>query len=352
MATTDRATPTETFAAGERKPRRRTMPAGRVLIVILVALFVWAMLYAPELKRSAEVGPIGTRRTVVMSLLAPLVWVSDHTRLTDLTDAAARAAGRDPNAAIGGDVNAGVDPLPEPNGPPAKPPKEPVKDTKMREPTVDKQLRIAVVGDSLAQGIGFATEDVFKPYWTEVFKQGRISTGLARLDYFNWMAQMRTIVDRADPDLVVVMVGENDNQGLLYSDGALEQDIGTYEWAGAYQGRVEQFAKVASSRGAHVVWVGLPNERDKGRWDFIQRQDDIFEAVADELPNVGYFDTWDTFAAPDGAYTAFYRDDDRVTEIRAPDGVHFNSDGYDLLMHKVAEFATNEFQLDAKTYGG
>jgi hypothetical protein len=209
-----------------------------------------------------------------------------------------------------------------------------------------------VVGDSLAQGIGFATEDVFKPYWTEVFKQGRISTGLARLDYFNWMAQMRTIVDRADPDLVVVMVGENDNQGLLYSDGALEQDIGTYEWAGAYQGRVEQFAKVASSRGAHVVWVGLPNERDKGRWDFIQRQDDIFEAVADELPNVGYFDTWDTFAAPDGAYTAFYRDDDRVTEIRAPDGVHFNSDGYDLLMHKVAEFATNEFQLDAKTYGG
>ena len=93
------------------------MPAGRVLIVILVALFVWAMLYAPELKRSAEVGPVGTRRTVVMSLLAPLVWVSDHTRLTAAANAAARAAGRDPNAAIGG-VNVGVDPLPEPNGRP------------------------------------------------------------------------------------------------------------------------------------------------------------------------------------------------------------------------------------------
>ena len=264
MATTDQATTTETFAAGERTPRRRTMPAGRVLIVILVALLVWALLYAPELKRSAEVGPLGTRRTVVLSLLAPIVWVSDHTRLTDLTDAAARAAGRDPNAAIGGDVNAGVDPLPDPTGSPGKPPKEPVRDTKMREPTVDKQLRIAVVGDSLAQGIGFATEDVFKPYWTEVFKQGRISTGLARLDYFNWMAQMRTIVDRADPDLIVVMVGENDNQGLLYPDGTLEQDIGTYEWAGAYQGRVEQFAKLATSRGAHVVWVGCRTSGTRG----------------------------------------------------------------------------------------
>ena len=58
--------------------------------------------------------------------------------------------------------------------------------------------------------------------------------------------------------------------------------------------------------------------------------------LADELPNVGYFDTWNTFAAPDGGYTAFYRDGDDVSEIRAPDGVHFNSDGYELLMEKVA----------------
>jgi hypothetical protein len=351
MAKTDQVTTTESFAAGDRTPRRRAMPAGKVLIVILVALLVWGLLYAPELKRSAEAGPLGTRRTVVLSLLGPIVWVSDHTKLTDLTDAAERAAGRDPDAAIGADVNAGVDPLPEPANTPTKPAKEPVKDTKMREPTVDKQLRIAVVGDSLAQGIGFASDNVFKPFWTEVYKQGRISTGLARLDYFNWMAQMRTIVDRADPDLVVVMVGENDNQGLLEPDGTLVQDIGTYQWAGAYQARVEEFAKIATSRGAHVVWVGLPNQRDKSRWDFVQRQNGIFQAVADELPNVGYFDTWTTFAAPDGGYTAFYREGDDVTEIRAPDGVHFNSDGYELLMEKVGAYATKEFKLDPKTYG-
>ena len=51
--------------------RRRVMPAGRALVVIVVTLLVWAVLYAPELKRSAEAGDVGTRRTVSLALLEP-----------------------------------------------------------------------------------------------------------------------------------------------------------------------------------------------------------------------------------------------------------------------------------------
>ena len=79
--------------------------------------------------------------------------------------------------------------------------------------------------------------------------------------------------------------------------------------------------------------------------------DKITLKVADRLPNVAYFDTWDAFAAPNGGYSAYYREGDRVTQVRADDGVHFNTDGYTLLMQKVAEFATEAFQLDPKTYG-
>jgi hypothetical protein len=337
-----------------KRARRRAMPAGRVFVVIAVCLAVWTLLYAPELRRSAEAAPVGTRRSVSLTLLSPLVWLSDHVGLTSVTDAASRAAGRDPNAAVGGvvgGVEVGIDDLPDPTGSP-KPNKPPVRDTRMREPTFDHQLRVAVVGDSLAAGIGYFAERVFKPYFVEVYKQGRISTGLARPDYFNWPAQMQQIADRADPDLVLVMLGENDNQGLLYPDGSLEQDIGTFDWAAHYEDRVERFAKIATDDGAHVVWIGLPNERDRGRWDFIQKQNDIYAAVADRLPNVAYFDTWNTFAAANGDYSAYYRDGNRVTQIRADDGVHFNTDGYTLLMQKVAEFATAAFELDPKTYEG
>jgi hypothetical protein len=41
---------------------RRGMPAGSVLIVMLVCLLMWGVLYAPELKRSSEAQPSGLRR--------------------------------------------------------------------------------------------------------------------------------------------------------------------------------------------------------------------------------------------------------------------------------------------------
>ncbi len=345
--------PTSTSGGAARpRPRRHAMAAGRTFIVIAVTLLVWTVLYSPELRRSAEAAPTGTRRSISLALLTPVAWLSDHIGLTNVTDAAARAAGRDPDAAVGGvvgGVQVGVDDLPEPTGSP-KPSRPVVRNTPIRSPTFDRQLRVAVVGDSLAAGIGYFAERVFKPFFVEVYKQGRVSTGLARPDYFNWPGQMQSIVDRADPDLVLVMVGENDNQGLLYPDGSLEQDIGTFEWASHYEQRVQRFAEIATSGRGHLIWIGLPNERDRGRWEFIQRQNAIFERVAARMPNVAYFDTWHTFEAADGTYNAYYRDGDEVTQIRTDDGVHFNTDGYTLLMEKVAEFTTQEFRLDNKTY--
>ena len=61
---------------------------------------------------------------------------------------------------------------------------------------------------------------------------------------------------------------------------------------------------------------------------------------------MAYFDTWDTFAAPGGGYTAYYRDGKQLTLVRADDGVHFNADGYTILMRSIAQFATQQFGLD------
>jgi lysophospholipase L1-like esterase len=325
------------------------MPAGRTFIVIAVCLLVWTLLYAPELRRSAEAAPVGTRRTVSMTLLAPLVWISDHVGLTSVTDAASRAAGRDPNAAVGGvigGVQVGVDELPEP---PASPkPTKPVKhDTRMREPTFDHQLRVAVVGDSLAAGIGYFAERVFKPFFVEVYKQGRISMA--------WRAGLLQLAcaDAADrrasgPDLVLVMLGENDNQGLLNWDGSLEQDIGTFDWA-ALRRSVERFAKTAAAGGARVVdrlaerarpWtVGLHPEAEchlrGGRRPAAQRR------VLRHLGRV---------RGPRRRVQRLLPGRGPVTQVRADDGVHFNTDGYtaDAEGRRVQ---TEAFQLDPKTYG-
>jgi len=332
--------------------RRRTgMPAANVLVVLLVCLLAWGLLYSPELLRSAKTHPDGVRRDVSVAILSPVAWLANVTGLGAVTDAAARAAGRDPDAELGGivgGVEVNVDDLPSFNPKPefsGRPPIPPVRNTRLRKPTNAQKLRVVVVGDSLAAGIGYFAERVFKPFFVDVVKQGRISTGLARPDYFDWQRQMQVIVDRYRPDLTIVMVGENDNQALRNAAGREETPVGTFDWPRAYAERVEDFMRLATSKGARVVWVGLPIVSDEGRWGIVERQNTVFDRSAAAFNDVTYLDTWDMFESPDGGYTAYYRSDGEVELIRESDGLHFNAAGYELLARAVVEAAQEEFGL-------
>jgi uncharacterized protein len=355
MATTDTRPDVDT--TGETPPSpppTRGMPAGRAFMAMLVCLLVWTVLYAPELKRSAETHREGARRTISLAILSPIAWISDHVGLSAVTEAVQVALGRDQISGSTGDLTAvPVDVLPTVTI--TDPPKtgdgnKPVvRDTKIRVPTGDDHLRVAVVGDSLANGVGALAGRVFRSFFVDLTNQGRISTGLARSDYFNWAAGMQEIVDLYRPDLTIVMLGENDNQSLLKPSGDVEAEIGSVEFMQAYEDRVRALAEIATSRGGHVIWVGLPVQNDESRWDFIRRQNDVYREVADLLPNVAYLDSWALFDKDDGGYTAYYRDGNKVLLVRADDGLHFNADGYTILVEKIAELAIRDFHLDPKT---
>ena len=70
-----------------------------------------------------------------------------------------------------------------------------------------------------------------------------------------------------------------------------------------------------ATEGRAVVWVGLPIVSDRGA-GVSSRDRTRLRSAPDRLPNVAYLDTWDMFAAPDGGYTAYYRDGNRVTQVR------------------------------------
>ena len=74
----------------------------------------------------------------------------------------------------------------------------------IRKPTGTNKLRVVVIGDSLATGLGVYLERATKPSLVRVSRQGRISTGLARPDYFDWPAALTEIVNKFRPDLIVV----------------------------------------------------------------------------------------------------------------------------------------------------
>lgn len=335
---------------------RETMPAGRVLVVILVALLVWGFLYAPSLRRASDAQPEGARRTASLWVLRPIVAISDLLQITVVTDGAIEALGRDPGAAPGGTISVpGPEDLPTigPSVSASPAPDEPVTtDTEIRRPTPADKLRVVVVGDSLAAGLGVYLEREFRPALVRVSRQGRISTGLSRLDYFDWMGAMREIETGFRPDLVVVMVGDNDNQDLQTPGGDVVAEIGSFEWPKAYQERVDEFTRIAVDGGAHVAWVGLPIVDRKERWPVMQRQNSIFERVVDTVPNATYVDTWDRFANRDGEYTPFYWQDGQAELVRASDGFHFTPAGYELIAQGVVDTLVDEYRLAPKTLTG
>ena len=341
------------FAAGPQGGRpsygRRLMPAGRVLVVMLVMLSLWTLLYAPTLKRAAEASPEGVRRSASLVVLTPIAAVSEWIGLDLLAETIERAVGR----------------APRPRGPFVPPPEdvptvspdpgdtdEPSEEFEpIRVPTTTRRLRVVVVGDSLAAGLGYFAERVFRPRLVRVARQGRISTGLARPDYFNWPFAMRRIVDAFDPDLVIVMLGENDHQSLATVSGGQAAQIGTGAWPAEYRSRVLELMRIGTSRGAKMVWAGLPMSSDARFRVHSQRQNTIFQYAAGVTPNVAYFDAWTRFADPrTGGYTAYFREGGQVLLVREGDGLHFNAVGYTLLAREIAELAAEEFDLVPRAF--
>jgi uncharacterized protein len=339
---------------------RRLMPAGRVLVAVLVTLLVWTVLYAPALKRAADASPLGARRTVSLAVLTPIAAVSDWIGVNELANTIERAVGRD-----AGDLGGAFVPPPEdipvtpdegdedPNGNGGENGDgdgATAEADSIRAPSPSQKLRVVIVGDSLAAGLGYFAERVFRPRLVKVSRQGRISTGLARYDYFTWPFTMRRIVNSFDPDLVIVMLGENDHQSLQSVRGERVAQIGTPQWPAGYRDRVLKMMEIATSDGAKVVWAGLPISANPALRDHSRRQNDIFEFAASITDDVAYFDSWERFREPRGGYTAYFREGRRVILIREGDGLHFNAIGYTIVAREIAKLAVEEFGLSPRTF--
>jgi hypothetical protein len=345
-----------------------------VFVTIVVCLSLWALLAAPLLQRNAEAGPVGARRSAALALLRPLVAISDTLLLTRATSSVERALGRDPEDAPGGELVLPAFDLPADEFEPTREPPRlfeesgPTKTTKpptrgdeedepaqgpaaanaIRTPSRSNKLRVAVIGDSLSQGLGPAIERWMNPGVVRVLSLGRQSTGLSREDYFNWQAGMRQIVEEFRPDLVFVMLGSNDAQAQIARDGA-SVPVGSVAWVQGYRERAAELLREATRAGTRVVWIGIPIVQERQRWDFYRRVNDIYRGTASADPFGTFVDTWTPFEARDGGYTAFARNErGDLVEVRAPDGVHFTPTGYAFLGKMAIRAADEAFGMPHK----
>ncbi len=170
----------------------------------------------------------------------------------------------------------------------------------------------------------------------------KVSSGLARPDFFNWPAEIDTKLPEVNPDIVVATFGGNDAQGLAVESGEFiigDPVANEAEWTEEYQQRVGAVMDQLMEGGRTLIWVGIPNDDNPDVTARMAIQDQAAKAAAAERPDVIFVDTWTRFSGRDGGWAEFVIDprDGEGKDVRADDGFHLNQTGAEILAIDIAQ---------------
>ena len=216
----------------------------------------------------------------------------------------------------------------QPKKRPTPPPRQPVAQPETPPPAekLSDAKTILVVGDFLASGLATGLEDAFSTSpGVVVQSRGNVASGLVRQDYYNWPQQLPGMIDQLKPAMVVVMIGANDRQQMI-GDG-LNEKYGTDPWFLAYEERVQQFAKLVTSRHIPLLWVGLPSFGSDQLTASAVKLNQIYQS---QTTSVGgeFIDIWDGFTDQNGEFIVTGSDiNGQQVRLRTADGVNLTAAG-------------------------
>jgi hypothetical protein len=224
-------------------------------------------------------------------------------------------------------------------------------------PTAESPAEVLVVGDSDA--------GTFGPYLKELLDgtgvvrttvDYKVSSGLARPDFFNWPEHLRTTLPEVQPDIVVVTFGGNDAQGLSEADGSnpagWNDPVNAKEdWVPEYTRRAGEMMDLLAADGRTVVWVGIPNDDSPAMSERLAVQDEAVRAALATRPHVQFIDTWARFSSGNGGWAEYVVDprDGQGKDVRADDGFHLNQNGAEILALDIFEVLQSDLESRGAT---
>lgn len=192
------------------------------------------------------------------------------------------------------------------------------------------------IGDSLGTdlGGGLATELSRSPRVHLVLK-GKSETGLANAWFYNWPRHLKAFLAEYHPQLTIVLLGGNDEQGMEVNGHAAAFD--TPAWIAQYRKNVRSMMDDAIGAGSAVLWVGMPIMYPNGYRQGMRVINSIFAAAAAATPHVTFLSTWDYFANAKGQFQFNARVDGVQQAIREADGIHPTVTGQELMATYIVD---------------
>lgn len=190
------------------------------------------------------------------------------------------------------------------------------------------------IGDSLGEDLGIGLSQVLAPSsGLNLVMLDKDATGLANSWYYDWPVHLVADLTRYRPQLVIVMLGGNDQQGMVVNGRALA--FGTAAWKTAYLSEIHTIIADARSAGAYVLWVGLPIMQSVSYSNGCALIDSLDRQAATEAAGATFIPTWSLFSNPDGQFESTAAVNGIETTLRASDGIHFSPSGWDVLATAV-----------------
>jgi len=199
---------------------------------------------------------------------------------------------------------------------------------------------VLVVGDSLSLYFGERLESAFKTRNGVAFARlGKVSSGLAAPSFFNWPEHLKELVDRHRPDLVLIMLGANDNKPLRDAAGK-SHAFGTQTWEAEYNARVQRLIDISRAHdpSVRVFWVGAPVMAKPQFDQEIRRINAAIKAQCERNTAAFYIDTHDVLADAGGVFIKTKANaTGSIVRVRADDGVHLTLAGAGLLAERALD---------------
>jgi hypothetical protein len=301
-------------------PRLRkdlSMPAGRVLGVIVIALVVASLFNSEAIVRAGESMQQGTTRDIVLSVARPLDDVAGAVGLHLPREGLDLAFGQEDKTAEGTELEEGSTAILRQN-------RRKDEQQSYVQPTPEDPVELFVTGDSQAEFIGQLLTDELPDDLFDVEIAARNSTGLTNPEFFNWELNAQQEIAARAPDAVVMVIGGNDGFNVLVGDQLYGwQDP---EWQTEYARRAAVVMRELGSDGERpVYWLPPPTARDVDQNAIYETQNRAVDEAAAAVPGARYVDIFNTIN--DGEYSdELTIDGDRVL-ARQSDGIHFTREG-------------------------
>ncbi len=315
----------------------------RLCVAVLLASLMVVVFDTTGLRVWASRMPLGPVRDGLLAVIEPLDSAAGEIGLSRPRRLASQGFG----LALGEECDAGWGEAPSaaatasPASRPVRPKRKPPKVY-----TAENPLRVLLVGDSLI-GWGLGTEleaSLRADPATDVTRKCTVSSGLSRPDFYNWPAQVRALVNEADYDIVVGIMGGNDIQGLYYDERV--HGYGSEGWTEGYRALSREFIDLLAGVSRKAYWVALPPMREACFHAETREINTIHRALCGEYPDVEYVVMDRVIGEANGRYALHKVVDGRRVQMRAGDGVHMSLAGGRLMADEMLRRFFRDFAVE------